>query len=286
MLKKVLATVLALVMAFGVFAMSASAATDVIYGDMNGDTNVNASDALVVLQMATGLKDATDYELAIADVNADAKTNSTDALLILQLSTDLIKSFNKSYDKTLKATKVDPVFANGSFTFSIAMYEESVGNFDMVLSTDGKSKVIATIIPFKGIIPIEVRLLNKGGKNYQVLPEIKILDKRVEGTGTYCEINEDISKMFDDYVRIFTSEVVFGSSSKTVIAGDEYVCETFYNLAGAKFELFFLGDKLEIITISNKGKTQTFDLTNLEKGADTTRLVIPSDYKYDDSMVK
>ncbi len=285
MFKKILAVVLALVMALSVLAMNASAVTDVDYGDMNSDGNINASDALSVLQMSTGIVEASDYQLAIGDINADGKTNSSDALLILQLSTGLITSFNKSYDSTLKATVVDPVFANKAFTFSMAMSDKSVGDFDMIFSTDGKAKVIATVILFQGILPVEVRMLNKDNKNYQILDEINALGKPVEGTGVYCEIDENIGKMFDDYVKVFTADVIYGSTAKVKEGGKEYIYETYYNEAGAKFEYGFLNGTLEVLTVSNNGSSQTFDITNIEKGADTTRLVIPSNYTYDKNLV-
>lgn len=286
MFKRILATVLALVMALGVFGLSASAVDEIIYGDMNNDSQINAGDALVVLQMATGIKDATDYEMAIGDVNADATTNSSDALLILQFATGLRGDFTKSYETTLKATKVDPVFANKAFTFKIAMSDDAVGNFDMIFSTDGKSKVIATVILFKGILPVEVRLLNKDKQNYQILDEINVLGKPVDGTGTYCNTKEDVAKMFDDYVRIFTSDVIYGGTKIEKIEGQDHTRETFHSKSGAKFDYYFLGDKLELIKVSNNGNAQVFDITNLEKGADTTRLVIPSSYVYDESLAK
>ncbi|MBQ8227721.1 MAG: dockerin type I repeat-containing protein [Clostridia bacterium] len=290
MFKKVISLVLALVMAMGVFAMNASAATDVVYGDVNKDGAINAGDALEVLQSSTGLKDLTNYNMAIADVNSDAKANSSDALLILQYATGLVLSFNKDYANTLKATKIDPVFANDAFTFSVAMEDESVGNFDMVFSTDGKSKAITSVINFQGILPIDLSMLHTNGKNYQVVGaiDVEILGKkeRVEHTGTYCEIEENVDEIFDGYVRLFTSKAIFGSSVKRTVDGKEYVCETFYNEAGASFEYYFLNGKLAIATISNNGTTQTFKVTNLEKGVDASKLVIPSDYTEDDFFLK
>ena len=61
-----------------------------VYPDLNSDEKVNSSDALLVLQHATGIKILTDDNLKNADVNGDAKVNSADALLILQLATGII----------------------------------------------------------------------------------------------------------------------------------------------------------------------------------------------------
>ena len=61
-----------------------------IYPDVNADTKVNSSDALLVLQHATGIKMLTGKNLKNADTNGDAKVNSTDALIILQIATGII----------------------------------------------------------------------------------------------------------------------------------------------------------------------------------------------------
>lgn len=61
-----------------------------IVPDVNADTKVNSSDALLVLQHATGIKTLTGTNLKNADTNGDAKVNSTDALIILQIATGII----------------------------------------------------------------------------------------------------------------------------------------------------------------------------------------------------
>lgn len=284
MFKRIIAVILALVMAMGVFAMNASAAEEVVYGDLTNDGNVNSQDALKVLQASTGLVDLTNYEMAIADTNADGKANSSDALFILQKATGLVESFNKNYANTLKATKIDPVFDNGAFTFNVTMTEESAGEFDIIFSTDGKSKVMATVIMF-GLIPIEYWLLHTDGKNYQVVPSID-LGRDNKFQGAYCETEDDIATIFDSYVMLFTADVIYGSKANKTVDGTKYVCETFYNENGACFEYYFLGNELELLIVSNNGTTQTFDVSDFEKGADTSRLVIPSDCVYDDSMLQ
>ncbi|MBQ8784167.1 MAG: dockerin type I repeat-containing protein [Clostridia bacterium] len=283
MLKRIFSVVLALVMVMGAFAMNASAADEVIYGDVTGEGKVNSQDALTVLQVATGLSEITNYKTGIADTNADGKINSSDALKILQLATGNITSFNKSYDNTLKAKYVDPVFAHGAFTFNVTMTDESVGEFDMVFSTDGKAKVIATIIMFMEIVPVEVRMLHRDGKNYQVVPSVSWGLEKAQGS--YCEIEDDIGLLFDNYVMLFTTEMIYGSTTKKTVDGVKYDCETFYNENNACFEFYFNGNELELLVVSNGDTVQTFDVSHLEKGADASRLVIPSDCVYDESLV-
>lgn len=283
MFKRIISVVLALVMVMSAFVMNASAADDVIYGDVTGEGKVNSQDALTVLQVATGLSEITNYQTAIADTNADGKINSSDALSILQLATGIISSFNKSYANTLKAKNVDPVFDSGAYTFNVTMTEESVGEFDMVFSTDGKAKVIATVIMFMELIPIEVRMLHLNGKNYQVVPSISLGLEKVQGA--YCEIEDDISLLFDNYVMLFTTDMIYGSKTKKTVDGTKYDCETFYNENNACFEFYFNGNELELLIVSNDGVTQTFDVSNLERGADASRLIIPSDCVYDETLV-
>lgn len=53
-------------------------------GDLNGDSQVNSTDALVILQSAVGKTTLSASQKAVADVNKDGNVNSTDALKILQ----------------------------------------------------------------------------------------------------------------------------------------------------------------------------------------------------------
>lgn len=62
-------------------------------GDLNNDSKINSSDALLTLQAATGIVNLTQEQRSFADVNKDSKVNSQDALLILQFATNLIQSF-------------------------------------------------------------------------------------------------------------------------------------------------------------------------------------------------
>ncbi len=71
----------------------ASAASDVMPGDVDRDGRTTASDALLVLQQSVGLKEnpfCTPTENFIADVNGDQSVDATDALLILQASVGMI----------------------------------------------------------------------------------------------------------------------------------------------------------------------------------------------------
>ncbi|MBQ7549078.1 MAG: dockerin type I repeat-containing protein, partial [Clostridia bacterium] len=66
---------------------------DITIGDVNGDGNINSSDALMVLQHSVGLETLTGDRFTAADVNRDTVINSSDALMILQYSVGNISKF-------------------------------------------------------------------------------------------------------------------------------------------------------------------------------------------------
>ena len=64
---------------------------DTIYGDINGDSKVNSTDASLILRYASGKISSIDAKAA--DVSGDGKVNSTDASLILRYSARIITVF-------------------------------------------------------------------------------------------------------------------------------------------------------------------------------------------------
>lgn len=64
-----------------------------IFGDIDSDKQINATDALNVLQNAAAIKKFDSYQSVVADVNGDYAVNAEDALLILQYSAKIINNF-------------------------------------------------------------------------------------------------------------------------------------------------------------------------------------------------
>ena len=64
-----------------------------ILGDVNGDGQVDTTDAKLVMQYDLGLVDKTALILVAADVNGDGNVDTTDAKLIMQLDLGLIDQF-------------------------------------------------------------------------------------------------------------------------------------------------------------------------------------------------
>ena len=65
----------------------------VVYGDVNGDGEVDTADAVLVLQRTADLIGDGDLNMAAADVNGDNTVDTADAVLILQKSAELIEHF-------------------------------------------------------------------------------------------------------------------------------------------------------------------------------------------------
>ncbi|MBR4282638.1 MAG: dockerin type I repeat-containing protein, partial [Clostridia bacterium] len=64
-----------------------------LYGDLDGNDAINASDALLVLQISVNKVVPTDLQRIAADVNGDGVISAPDALLILQHSVAKIAKF-------------------------------------------------------------------------------------------------------------------------------------------------------------------------------------------------
>jgi len=67
--------------------------TIVIFGDVNGNGNVNVVDALMTLQASSGITTLNELQQFAVDVNKDGKVSVIDALKILQYSSGLITEF-------------------------------------------------------------------------------------------------------------------------------------------------------------------------------------------------
>ena len=65
-------------------------------GDANGDTDINAKDATVILRYAAGLE--VELNEGIADVNGDGDVNAKDATMILRYAAGLLDAFTADVD--------------------------------------------------------------------------------------------------------------------------------------------------------------------------------------------
>lgn len=103
--KRVLSLVLALFTVFGCAVVSS--ASTVKFGDVNGDGNINSSDALSTLQHGVGLTTLEGDAFTAADVDASGSINSSDALAILQYAVGMIYIFPAEGRIALPQTKAE-----------------------------------------------------------------------------------------------------------------------------------------------------------------------------------
>ncbi len=286
-MKKIIAIVLVVAFAMGFCSISSMAAPIVKYGDVDLNNVVSSNDALLVLQHSTGLKTLDNYCIALADVNSDSKVNSSDALAILQTSTGLIDIL-KNYDSTKKCKTIDSVLSQKSYTFGLTykMPESEDltvkdGAMEMIFTTDGTNKAICSKMEIDikdalneaGIptyvstyLPIEYRLLYLNGKNYELMPEMKVLTFTVS-EATYRTTTEDVSASFDGYVELFTLDMVYsGTDSKGT--------ERFVTLDGMVLDFYFNGNTPAKLIVSQSGSTQEFGITQIVKGAQSNLLTL------------
>ena len=67
--------------------------TAVKYGDINGNGEITADDALLALQMTVGKFQPTEEQAKAANVDGEGEVTATDALLILQYAVGKIDKF-------------------------------------------------------------------------------------------------------------------------------------------------------------------------------------------------
>lgn len=65
----------------------------VLYGDLNGDGEIDITDAGLLIQYCNGLRELTDEQLAAVDLNDDGEVSLADAALLVQYCNGLINSF-------------------------------------------------------------------------------------------------------------------------------------------------------------------------------------------------
>lgn len=137
----ILSLVCGSVLAFGVSSAAAS------LGDVNGDGKINSTDALLILQSATGLVKLTENQNKLADVNCDGKINSSDALQVLLYATGKPSVITTTQPTTKPTTKS---------------------------TTTSTTKKTTASVSFSGTVTADpsLRLRSGAGTNYSVLANI------------------------------------------------------------------------------------------------------------------
>ncbi len=66
---------------------------DALYGDLNGDGELNMFDAALLIRYYNGLQELTERQMIISDVNGDGEVDMHDVILLIQYCNGLINSF-------------------------------------------------------------------------------------------------------------------------------------------------------------------------------------------------
>ena len=95
-MKRLIAALLSLLLAFSIFGSLSGLADGKIFGDVDGDKEITATDALYILQYAVGMRQFTDEQKDLAKVTTEDGSGNvevSDALAVLQFSVKLRTEF-------------------------------------------------------------------------------------------------------------------------------------------------------------------------------------------------
>lgn len=95
-MKRLIAALLSLLLAFSIFGSLSGLADGKIFGDVDGDKEITATDALYILQYTVGMRQFTDEQKDLAKVTTEDGSGNvevSDALAVLQFSVKLRTEF-------------------------------------------------------------------------------------------------------------------------------------------------------------------------------------------------
>lgn len=142
LLSLVLSAVLVLMAGFS-SAVASEEDSAYTLGDIDSDTKIIASDALMALQYSVNKIQLSDSQMLAADVDADASINATDALYILQYAVEKIESFEE-----ISVFSVYPPEGEVyPYTDKVAEYLKAGEDVNMMDYVTGSSDYVAAI-PF------------------------------------------------------------------------------------------------------------------------------------------
>lgn len=94
-MRKIISVIIAAALLLSSAGIFSAFAKEELPGDVNGDGNVNSTDALDILLVSVGSKDVKDLLSAAGDIDGSGTLNSNDALMILQYTVGLEFSVQK-----------------------------------------------------------------------------------------------------------------------------------------------------------------------------------------------
>ncbi len=129
MLKNVLSFLLAVAISFSALCFSTSADAN-LYGDLDGNGVINATDALMILKCAVNKLTLPKYLENYADVNGDSDIDASDALLVLRKAVGKIDQFPAETNTPETANEILKkwLFEHGTVNDSYMEYVYEVDN--------------------------------------------------------------------------------------------------------------------------------------------------------------
>lgn len=110
--------------------------TNIRYGDINGDSTINAQDSLIILQAAAKIITLSEQQLKAANVKNSGEINAKDALYILQKAAHLIEKFPvESGPEDVKPDN-DKLYTEHKVSLGRDKYAKVVGYYDQDLALE------------------------------------------------------------------------------------------------------------------------------------------------------
>ena len=143
-MKKLLSIFVCIFLLCGVLlAGSIATVADILmFGDPSGDSNIDSSDARMVLQYEVGLIRLNPAQELVANVNGDTSVDSSDARLILQFEVALIEHFpveqveRESKNEVFMGNDVEEIYSTKTFN-ELVSYDDTSNTYIFSKINDG-----------------------------------------------------------------------------------------------------------------------------------------------------
>lgn len=138
--KRIISIILSICMVLTIFNGLSFHVTATTSGDINGDGNIDASDALEILKYATRLVKLEDQLLAtLGDINGDGNMDASDALVIIKYAAKIIDSIVPSEEPVKDNSSQYAILECDGNKATITIYTTPFNIFDIAIYTNGVS---------------------------------------------------------------------------------------------------------------------------------------------------
>ena len=177
------------------------------------------------------------------------------------------ETFEKNFKEIIKSE---------SFTLSATIEAEVDGStvrMPMTLMRSGDDLYVETNMPVEGKGALKAAFIVTGGKLYLVIPAMRC----------YMEVPQDVLETILDPDLIEgganDDNSKYVSSAEVTVGGKKYTCDV-YESDGNTTKYYFdsNGDLKRIESISSDGSPAIIEIGTLKKGADKSKMKIPSGY--------